>query len=76
MVAIVTGVARPNSGVQNMKGTARMTLTASPDWFAAAKTVQKISVLVIVLTVVNSFLTYLIQVWRQLIFQYDIAFLI
>ena len=76
MVATATGVARPNSGVQNMKGTARMTRTASQDWFAAARTVQKISVLVIVLTVVNSFLTYLIQVWRQLIFQYDIAFLI
>ena len=76
MVATVTGVAHPNSGVQNMKGTARMTLTASPDWFAAAKTVQKISVLVIVLTVVNSSLTYLIQACLQLIFQYDIAFLI
>ena len=76
MVATVTGVAHPNNGVQNMKGTARMTLTASPDWFAAVKTVQKISVLVIVLTVVNSSLTYLIQVCLQLIFQYDITFLI
>ena len=62
MVATVTGVAHPNSGVQNMKGTARMTLTASQDWFAAAKTAQKNSVLVIVLTVVNSSLTYLTQV--------------
>ena len=72
----MTGVAHPNSGVQNMKGTARMTLTASPDWFAAAKTVQKISVMVIVLTDVNSSLTYSIQACLQLIFQYDIAFLI
>ena len=53
MVDTVTGVAHPNSDVQNMKGTVRTTLTASQDWFAAAKTVQKISVLVIVLTVVK-----------------------
>ena len=76
MVATVTGVAHPNSGVQNMRGIVQTTLTASQDWFAAAKTVQKISVLVIVLTVVNSSLTYLTQVCLQLLFQYDIAKLI
>ena len=62
MVATVTGVVHPNSGEQNMRGIVRMTLTASQDWFAAAKTAQKISVSVIVLTVVNSSLTYLTQV--------------
>ena len=74
MVVTVTGVAHPNSGVQNMRGIVRMTLTAFQDWFAAAKTAQKILVLVIVLTVVNCSLTYLTQVCLQLIFQYDIAF--
>ena len=62
MVATVTAVVHQTSGVQNMRGIVRMTLTASQDWFVAAKTARKISVLVIVLTVVNSSLTYLTQV--------------
>ena len=71
-VATVMVVARLNRGVRNTRETARMIQTAFPDWYVAAKTVQKMLASVIALTAVSSFLTYLTQVGPQLIFQYHI----
>ena len=72
-VATVMDVARPNSGVQKTKETARMTPIAYQDWYVVAKTVKMILASMIVLTAVNSFLTYLTQVCKQCFFQYYIS---
>ena len=58
MVATVMVVVHPNSGVLNTRETARTTQIVFLDWYAVAKTVQKIRVLVIGLTAVSSSLTY------------------
>ena len=62
MVATVMVVVHPNSGVLNMRETARTTQIVFLDWYAVAKTVQKIRVLGIELTAVSSSLTYSTQV--------------
>ena len=70
MVATVMVVVHPNSGVLNTRETARTTQIVFLDWYAAAKTAQKIKVLGIELTAVSSSLTYLTQVCLKSSFKY------
>ena len=71
MVATVMVVVHPNSGVLNTRETARTTQIAFLDWYAVAKIVQKIKVLVIELTAVSSSLTYLTQVCLKSLFKHS-----
>ena len=70
MVATVMVVVHPNSGVLNTRETARTIQIVFLDWYAAAKTAQKIKVLGIELTAVSSSLTYLTQVRPKSSFKY------
>ena len=70
MVATVMVVVHPNSGVLNMRETAQTTQIVFLDWYAAAKTAQKIKVLGIELTAVSSSRTYLTQVCLKSSFKY------
>ena len=71
MVATVMVVVHPNSGVPNMRETARTTQIVFLDWYAVAKTAQKIRGLVIELTAVSSSLTYLTQVCLKSLFKHS-----
>ena len=70
MVATVMVVVHPNSGVLNMRETARTTQIVFLDWYAVAKTAQKIRDLVIELTAVSSSPTYLTQVCLKSLFKH------
>ena len=70
MVATMMVVVHPNSGVLNMRETARTTQIVFLDWYAVAKTAQKIRGLVIEPTAVSSSLTYLTQVCLKSLFEH------
>ena len=70
MMDTVMVVVHQISGVLNTRETARTTQIVFLDWYAAAKTAQKIKVLGIELTAVSSSRTYLTQVCLKSSFKY------